>query len=53
MRVLVYGTLKRGGTLHRNMEDINANFIKEVVIFKEKLIIKINKELKQWEKFSV
>jgi gamma-glutamylcyclotransferase (GGCT)/AIG2-like uncharacterized protein YtfP len=30
MRVAVYGTLKRGGRLHGNMEAIKAKFIEEV-----------------------
>lgn len=32
MRVIVYGTLKRGGRLHRNMEAIHAHFIREDVL---------------------
>lgn len=31
-RVAVYGTLKKGGALHGNMEAINAKFIKEATI---------------------
>ncbi len=29
MRLVVYGTLKKGGALHKNMELVNAKFIKE------------------------
>ena len=32
MKVAVYGTLKRGGRLHTNMELIKAKFIEEVEI---------------------
>ena len=29
MRLVVYGTLKKGGALHRHMENANAKFIEE------------------------
>lgn len=32
MKVVVYGTLKKDGKLHHNMERINAIFVKEAIL---------------------